>query len=67
MIERIERLQHKLAEVYDFHQNHLDRRARTSMTTPIDTILARHQQTLAEALDLLEDIKAKWEQPEDQK
>lgn len=57
MIERIERLQRELAEIYDFHQSHLDRRTRTGMTTAIDTILARHQRALAEVLDFLEDLK----------
>ncbi len=42
----------------DYHQGYLDRRARTGITTATDTVMAQHQETLAETLDLLEAIKA---------
>lgn len=58
MIERIERLQRELAAMKAYHQGYLDRRARAGITTDTDTTMARHQQTLAETLDLLEAIKA---------
>ena len=58
MIERIERLQYELAAMRDYHQGYLDRRARSGITTATDTIMSRHQETLAETLDLLETIKA---------
>lgn len=58
MIELIERLQRELAEMRDYHQLYLDRRARTRITTGTDSIMAGHQRTLAETLDLLEAVKA---------
>jgi len=58
MIERIERLQHELAAMRNYHQGYLDRRARTGITTGTDTIMTEHQRTLTETLDLLEAIKA---------
>ena len=58
MIERIERLQRELSAIRAYHQGYLDRRDRTGITTKTDTIMAEHQRTLAEALDLLEAIKA---------
>lgn len=58
MLETIERLQRELAAIRDYHQGYLDRRARTGITTATDTVMTRHQQTLAEVLDLLEAIKA---------
>lgn len=58
MIERIERLQHELAAMRDYHQGYLNRRARSGITTTTDTVMARHQETLAETLDLLEALKA---------
>jgi len=58
MIERIERLQRELAAMQAYHQGYLDRRARTGITTRTDTIMAEHQRTLAETLDLLEALKA---------
>lgn len=58
MIERIERLQRELAAVKAYHQSYLDRRKTAGITTDTDTIMVRHQQTLAEVLDLLEEIKA---------
>lgn len=57
MIELIERLQHELAEMRDHHQGYLNRRARSGITTATDTVMARHQVTLAETLELLEAIK----------
>jgi hypothetical protein len=67
MIEQIERLQRELAAMWDYQQGYLDRRARTGITTATDTVMARHQHTLTETLDLLEAIKAeKLEQKEDQ-
>ncbi len=67
MIVWIERLQHELAAMRAYHQGYLDRRARTGITTRTDTIMADHQRTLAETLDLLKAIKAeKREQKEDQ-
>ncbi|HEU5377553.1 MAG TPA: hypothetical protein VFV38_19190, partial [Ktedonobacteraceae bacterium] len=67
MIERIERLQRELAAMHDYHQGYLDRRSRHGITTATDTIMADHQRTLAETLDLLEAIKAeKQEQPEEE-
>lgn len=58
MIEQIERLQHELAAMRAYHQGYLDRRSRTGITTRTDTVMADHQRTLAETLDLLEAIKA---------
>jgi len=58
MIERIERLQRELLAMRDYHQGYLDRRGRTGITTRTDTIMADHQRTLAETLDLLEALKA---------
>jgi hypothetical protein len=58
MIEQIERLQRELAAIRNYHQGYLDRRARTGITTATDSIMAGHQCTLAEVLDLLEAIKA---------
>lgn len=67
MIERIERLQRELAAMKTYHQGYLDRRARAGITTRTDTIMADHQRTLAETLDLLEAIKAeKQEQPNEE-
>lgn len=42
----------------DYHQGYLDRRAGHGITTGTDTVMAGHQRTLAEVLDLLEAIKA---------
>lgn len=58
MIEEIERLQRELAAMRDFHQGYLDRRARTGITTNTDSVMADHQRTLNETLDLLEALKA---------
>lgn len=58
MIERIERLQRELVEVYEYNQGYLERRAARRITTDVDTMKTRHQKTLAEVLDLLEAIKA---------
>lgn len=58
MIERIQRLQRELAGIRNYHQGYLDRRSRSGIATTTDTIMARHQQTLAETLDLLEAVKA---------
>lgn len=58
MIERIERLQQELVEIYDYNQGYLDRRAARKITTDVDTIKTCHQKTLAEVIDLLEVIKA---------
>lgn len=58
MREEIERLQRELAAMRDFHQGYLDRRARTGITTRTDTVMADHQRTLNETLDLLEAMKA---------
>lgn len=67
MIERIERLQRELAAMRDYHQGYLDRRASRGITTATDSIMASHQRTLAETLDLLEAIKAeKQEQPNEE-
>ncbi len=54
MIERIERLQRELAAIREYHQGYLDRRSRSGITTATDTVMIRHQQTLAEILDLLD-------------
>ncbi len=62
MIERIERLQHELAAMREYHQGYLDRRTRTGITTRTDTIMADHQRTLAETLDLLEALKAEMQE-----
>lgn len=58
MIEHIERLQRELVAMRDYHQGYLDRRSRSGIVTATDTIMTRHQQTLAEVLDLLEAVKA---------
>jgi hypothetical protein len=58
MIEQIERLQRELVAMRDYNQGYLDRRASRGITTDTDTTKARHQETLAETLDLLEAIKA---------
>lgn len=57
MIEYIEETQRELADMRDYHQKYLDRRARAGITTATDTIMAKYQQTLAKTLDLLEAIK----------
>lgn len=58
MVEQIERLQRELAAMKAYHQGYLDRRARTGVTTTTYTVMAQHQKTLAETLDLLEAMKA---------
>ncbi len=61
LIAHIQRLQSELAAMRDYQQGYLDRRARGGITTATDTIMGRHQQTLAETLNLLEAIKAEKE------
>lgn len=57
-IARIERSQRELTEIHDYHQGYLSRRAGRGITTTTDSIMTRHQQTLIEAVDLLEALKA---------
>jgi len=58
MIEQMERLQRELAAIREYNQGYLDRRARRGIITDTDATKARHQETLAEVLALLEAIKA---------
>jgi hypothetical protein len=54
----IERIQQELTEMHAYHQGYLERRAGRGITTATDTVMTRHQQTLVEAVDLLEALKA---------
>lgn len=59
LYERMTRLQHELAEIKLFQANYIRRRAARHIQTATDLVMTRHQETLAETLDLLEACKAR--------
>lgn len=58
LVAHIARLQRELAAMRDFQARYLDRRRAQGTRTATDTIMLRHQETIAQTLDLLESIKA---------